>query len=93
VNQALELIEQDIAKRVNWALDKIQVPLSQNQVNALGDFIFNAGGGTFERTILPYLNAGYYDVVPDIIGRVANPSNLPGITARRVYEAQMFQAQ
>jgi GH24 family phage-related lysozyme (muramidase) len=69
------------------------VPLSQNQVNALGDFIFNAGGGTFERTVLPYLNAGHYDVVPDILGRVGNPRNLPGITARRVYEAQMFMAE
>jgi lysozyme len=37
----------------------VNIALGQNQVDALGSFIFNVGGGAFSRsTLLRHVNAG-----------------------------------
>jgi GH24 family phage-related lysozyme (muramidase) len=43
----------------------VVVPLKQGQVDALTDFVYNCGGGTFEdSTFLKELNNGNYSAVP-----------------------------
>ena len=37
---------------------RITIALTQNQVDALGSFIFNVGAGGFLKNILSYLNSG-----------------------------------
>ena len=51
--EALELFAKDVARIVDPALDRITVPLTQNQVDALGSFIYNVGPGNFVRSMLP----------------------------------------
>src|SRR5262245_44434184 len=53
--QARELFERDVSRIVNSALNQVQRPLTQNQVDALGSFIFNVGPGNFVRSVLPAL--------------------------------------
>ena len=44
-------------------LDRIEVALTQNQVDAIGSFVFNVGPGNFVRSILPNLNLGNHQGV------------------------------
>ena len=55
--EAIELFKKDVERVVNGALDKIKVDLTQNQIDALGSFIFNVGPGAFEKGLLPHINA------------------------------------
>ena len=55
--EAIELFNKDVERVVNGALDKIEVELTQNQIDALGSFIFNVGPRAFERGLLPHINA------------------------------------
>jgi lysozyme len=56
---AAALLESDLKTIVQPSLDKIDTPsLNQNQVNAVGSFIFNVGGTRFNNNVLPSLNAG-----------------------------------
>ena len=90
---SLRQLDVDLQNRVNRYLDQIKVPLWQNQVNALGSFIYNAGGGAFTRNVLPELNAGNYGAVPDIIGRFVRDARgviQPGLVRRRALEGEMF---
>jgi GH24 family phage-related lysozyme (muramidase) len=66
-----------------------KVPLSQSQVNALADYIFNRGNRRFTEKILPDLNAGHYDKIPDLIASDVG-DNLPGNVRRRRAEADLF---
>ena len=56
--QAQELFAKDVERIVSPVLDRINVPLTQNQVDAIGSFVFNVGPGNFTRSILPNLNLG-----------------------------------
>jgi len=56
--QAQELFAKDVERIVSPVLDRIKVPLTQNQVDAIGSFVFNVGPGNFTRSILPNLNLG-----------------------------------
>jgi GH24 family phage-related lysozyme (muramidase) len=42
---------------VNGSLDKIKIDLTQNQIDAIGSFIFNVGSGAFAKGLLPHINA------------------------------------
>ena len=55
--EAIKLFEKDVERVVNGSLDKIRVELTQNQIDAIGSFIFRFGPGAFERDSLPHLNA------------------------------------
>jgi lysozyme len=59
--EAIKLFEKDVERVVNGALDKIEVELTQNQVDAVGSFIFNVGPGAFEKGLLPHINAGRHE--------------------------------
>lgn len=46
----------------------VKVLLTQGQTDALTDFVYNVGIGTFERsTLLATLNAGRYKAIPDLL--------------------------
>jgi lysozyme len=63
VAQAQELFAKDVERIVSPVLDRIKVPLTQNQVDAIGSFVFNVGPGNFTRSILPNLNLGNHQGV------------------------------
>ena len=57
--EATELLQSDLGLKVQPALDKISnASLNQNQANAVGAFVFNAGQGAFDKSVLPSLNKG-----------------------------------
>lgn len=58
---AVQLLAQDTATAAQAVNDNVQVPLTQNQYDALVDFAYNAGVGAFKSsTLLRKLNAGDY---------------------------------
>jgi lysozyme len=59
--EAIKLFEKDVERVVNGALDKIKINLTQNQIDAIGSFIFNVGPGAFEKGPLPHINAGRHE--------------------------------
>jgi len=58
--QGSALFREDVREIVNPELEKVRVPLNQNQVDALGSFIYNTGPRSFERSVLPHINAGEF---------------------------------
>jgi len=75
----------------------VSVPLTQEQFDALVSFVFNLGGGNFQRsTLLKKLNQGLYDEVPEQIMRWnkarvdGDLKPLRGLTRRRSAEAALF---
>lgn len=97
--EAIELFKKDVERVVNPSLDKIQVELTQNQVDALGSFIFNVGPGAFEKGLLPHINARRPERATDrmlkyITGRDARSGErrvLRGLLKRRRSEVALFR--
>ncbi|HEV8482244.1 MAG TPA: RHS repeat-associated core domain-containing protein [Blastocatellia bacterium] len=96
--QALDFYRTDIARAATIVNNSVNVPLSQNQFDALADFVFNIGHlqGT---TLLRRLNAGNYDAVPGQLaryntGRVRGRRRvLRGLVRRRRAEGRLFCTQ
>ena len=92
------LFRQDVERVVNPALDRITIDLTQNQVDALGSFIFNVGTGGFLKNILSYLNSGDLEATTShmlqfITGRDAKTGTrrvLRGLLTRRQFEVALF---
>ena len=83
-----------LLKRYEDAVDRyVQVPLSQNQFDALVSFCYNVGAGNLQTsTLMRVLNNGQYKAAADQLlrwnrggGRV-----LQGLVRRRAEERQMF---
>ena len=97
--QADSLFRQDVERVVNPALDRITIALTQNQVDALGSFIFNVGTGGFIKNLLSYVNAGTFEEVTNrmlkfITGRDARSGRrqvLRGLLTRRQFEVALFK--
>ena len=71
----------------------VNVPLTDGEIAALEDFIYNLGVGNFEgSTLLRYLNAGNYQAAADQLGRwvYAGGVKLAGLVRRRLAEKQEF---
>jgi lysozyme len=93
------LFRQDVARVVNPALDRITIELTQNQVDALGSFIFNVGTGGFLKTLLSHVNAGEHEVTTSLMlkfitGRDANSGRrrvLRGLLTRRRFEVALYK--
>jgi lysozyme len=98
--KARELFEHDVSSIAHRALDSVTVPLTQNQVDALGSFIFNVGPGNFARSVLPALNARDFERAKTQITRFTKGRNqrsgqlkaLRGLTQRRREEVALFNA-
>lgn len=72
----------------------VDVPLSQNQFDALCDFVFNLGEGNFRgSTLLKKLNAGDYAGAAAEFPRWNKASGkvLPGLVTRRAAERALFE--
>lgn len=71
----------------------MEVPLTQQQFDALVSFAFNVGNGAFcDSTLLKRLNAGQYDAVPAQLNRwvKAGGKTLEGLVTRRAAEGALF---
>jgi len=91
--QALQLLRSDLQTRVTPYLGRVTVPLSQNQVDALGSFVYNVGGNNFTgSTLFSQLNAGNYAGAAGQFGQwiYSNGQVLPGLVSRRGAEAALF---
>lgn len=96
--QADTLFRQDVERVVNPALDRITIALNQNQVDALGSFIFNVGTGGFIKNLLTSVNAGAFEETTNrmlkfITGRDARSGRrqvLRGLLTRRQFEVALF---
>ena len=93
--RALELLQEDAGTAAAAVNDRVKVPLSQQQFDALVSFVFNVGGGAFaESTLLRLLNDGGYDAVPEQLDSwvKANGKTLEGLVRRRKEEGKRFAA-
>ena len=98
--QARELFEKDIARIVGPALARIRVELTQNQIDALGSFIYNVGPGNFLRSVLPELHQRDHRGVADAIAKFTKGRNqrtgeritLRGLLRRRREEIALYNA-
>jgi len=71
----------------------VTVPLTQNQFDALTDFVFNVGAGNFRAsTLLRMLNNGDYQGAADQFPRwgLAAGKVMPGLVRRRRAERDLF---
>ena len=93
-DQADEWLIDDLHDALQFVGDAVTVPLTNNQLSALVDFVFNVGGRNFAgSTLLKLLNEGNYDEVAEQFGRWnhAGGKILVGLTRRRAAEAEMFK--
>ena len=81
----------DFALDITWAenvVNTVQVPLTQEQFDALVSFVFNIGGSAFKAsTMLKLLNQGDYTGAAKQFDRWVIPAEL---TARRMSEKEQF---
>jgi|SRR5687768_838372 len=88
-----------LVQDVKWAedavLDSVEVPLTQEQFDALVCFVFNVGGSAFRSsTLLKLLNQGKYEAAAKQFSRWNQQKGevLGGLTARRKLEMELFLA-
>lgn len=83
----------DAQRFVRAVAEMVEVPLTQNQFDALVSFAFNVGEGALaESTLLRKLNAGDYIGAADEFGKwvKADGEVLPGLVSRRAAERALF---
>ena len=91
--RAHELLRDDAGAAVRAVNEDVEVPLSQQQFDALVSFVFNLGTGAFrESTLLRLLNKGDYEAVPKQLDRFVKGGGktLPGLVRRRKAEGELF---
>lgn len=70
--------------------------LTNNQIDALRDFVFNVGGGAFCRsTMAKHIKAGHMDLASAEFPKwvKAGKRVLPGLVTRRANEQQLFNSR
>lgn len=91
--QGEALLRQDLQGFEDDVNGMVEVPLNQNQFDALISFIFNLGtSALFKSTLLRLLNAGDYKGAADQFPRwnKANGKVLKGLIRRREMERRLF---
>lgn len=91
--RGLILLRKDAERFEQAILDLVDVPLSQNQFDALVSFAYNLGAGALaESTLLKKLNHGNYKAVASQMKRwdKAGGVTLPGLARRRAAEGRLF---
>lgn len=94
--QGLSTLVRRLMRDANRLLQRLTVPLSQNQFDALLSFSINSGGGL--KSVIAHVNSGEYAAVPGIMlrytgaatteGRMEHPR---GLARRRVEEAAIWE--
>jgi lysozyme len=95
-SQVLDLLAQDLIRFEKAVEAVVQVPLLQNQFDALIAFTFNVGTSAFEKsTLLKVLNQGQYDQVPAQLRRwvKAGGKTVDGLVNRRENEIALWNDQ
>jgi lysozyme len=90
---AIEYFNRDIANFEAVIKKNVQVPLTNNQYDALVSFVFNVGAGAFKKsTLLIKLNQGDYEGAANEFNRwvYSNGKILNGLIERREKEKQLF---
>lgn len=93
--QAQDLLQKDLIRFEAVVNEKVTVPLTQNQYDALVSFAFNVGDGAFRQsTLLKRLNAGDYTAVPDQLMKwtKAGGKTCDGLITRRKNEVELWVA-
>lgn len=91
--QADQFLHVDVADAVMSVNNNVKIPLTQNQFDALVDFVFNVGTKQFEgSTLLKLLNSGDYAGAAVQFKRwnLDNGKVVAGLIARRKDEADLF---
>ncbi len=91
--EAEALLRSDLASAVRAVRKGVQVSLAQHQFDALVDFCFNAGRGSFlGSSLLRYINRGEFEsaVVQFGLWVHAGGKVVPGLVRRRAAEAALF---
>lgn len=93
----LEMAKEWLAEDVAWGEESIKkmvhVVLTQNQFDALVDFVFNIGSGHFlTSTLLRFLNLGNYERAAKEFERWNEDNGVvvDGLTRRRLAEKKLF---
>jgi lysozyme len=97
--EARELFAKDVGEIVDPALKDLGIELNQNQIDALGSFIFNAGPGSFRRDVLPALKAKDFERAVAEMAQYTKGKNqrtgermvLRGLVRRRREEIALFR--
>ena len=91
--KADQFLMSDLASAQNTVNAMVEVPLNQNQFDALCDFVFNCGAGNFKSsTLLKLINQKKFDEAKLEFARWNKGGGkvLPGLVARRAAEAALF---
>tara|TARA_R100000544_G_scaffold35539_1_gene22951 strand:- start:2061 stop:2504 length:444 start_codon:yes stop_codon:yes gene_type:complete len=94
--QADEMLEAELIEYEHYLDNMVDVPLDQNQYDALVAWIYNLGPTNLkESTLLKVLNNSDYKNVPEQIKRwnKANGKVLNGLVKRRESEALLFESK
>jgi GH24 family phage-related lysozyme (muramidase) len=94
--QAEQLLQKDTAWAEEAVADNVDVPLTQDQFDALASFTYNVGEGAFENsTLLKKLNAGDYEGAEAEFGRWTHGDGqqIEGLVNRREAEAALFGSE
>ena len=91
--EAIYLLQEEMMEYEGYINDLVEVPLEQNQFDALVSWVYNLGSGNLQSsTMLRVLNEGKYEEVPAQIRRwnKAGGEVYEGLVKRRESEAVMF---
>lgn len=91
--QCWDLLDQDLDIAEAAVNDRIIVPLTQNQFDALVSFAFNIGSEAFKKsTLVRALNQGQYDQVPTQLRRWVRDNGVvvPWLVNRREKEIDLW---
>ena len=91
--EAEALLRSDLGTAVQCVREAVQVHLAQHQFDALADFCFNTGRGSFlGSSLLRYVNQGEFDSAAVQFGLWVHGGGkiLPGLVRRRAAEAALF---
>ena len=93
--QADEWLEDDFYMACNDVKAVVKVPLTDNQLDALGSFVFNLGiRKLIQSTLLKKLNSGDYQGAAQEFDRwvFAGKVKLKGLITRRSAERKLFES-
>lgn len=95
--QAYAWLNEDISKAEKIIIKALDgAPVNQDQFDALVSFVFNIGGGNFQKsTMLKKIKAGDYNGAAAEFGKwiYAGGKILPGLVMRRATEKALFEGR